>query len=179
MGIRKSIILLLFASFILACGRNTGADTKDAEIKEVTLYDIVDDVESPLSGLASNFKTLQDWLSSICDEEKPERSIANYNFGLFESPNDNTVYLVGMNTYEKGDTSHTRIEFEPSNMYFQLPNSEYKNLSREQLLNKLTVQLKAFANTEKFKTSFLSKANAIVFEPSGQTIWQNNVIRKK
>lgn len=171
MGLRKTTILLLFASFMLGCGRNTKADTKDVEIKEVTLYDIADDVEPPPPDLTSNFKTLQDWLFSICDDEKPEKSISNYNLGLFESPDDNTVYLVGINKYDKGGTSHTRIEFEPSNMYFQLPNSEYKNLSREQLLNKLTVQLKEFANTEKFKTSFLSNANAIVFEPSGQTIW--------
>lgn len=81
------------------------------------------------------------------------------------------IYLVGLNKYDKGDTSHTRIKFEPSNMYFQLPNSEYKDLSRDQMLNKLTVQLKAFTKTEKFKSSFLAKANAIILESSGQTIW--------
>ena len=171
MGVRKFIITLLFGSLILACGRSTKADSRDVEIKEVTLYDIVDEVEPPPSDLTSNFKTLQEWLIRICDEEKPEKSIANYNFGLFESPDDNTIYLVGVNKYNKGDTSQTRIEFEPSNMYFRLPNSEYKSLSRDQLLNKLTDQLKTFAKTDKFKSSFLSKANAIVFESNGQKIW--------
>jgi hypothetical protein len=165
------IIISLFASLITACSQKTKAESTKVEVKEVTLYDFEDDVPSPPPDLTSNFKTLQDWLFRICDDSKPEKSIANYNFGLFESPDDNIIYLVGVNKYDKGDTSYTRIEFEPSNMYFQLPNSEYKNLSRDQMLKKLTAQLKAFTNTEKFQNSFLVKANAIILESSGQTIW--------
>ena len=171
MGVQKSIIILLFASLILSCGRNTKAGSTDIEIKEVTVSDIVDEVEPPPPVLTSKFKTLQEWLFSICDEEKPEKSIENYNFGLFESSDGNTIYLVGVNKYDKSGTSHTRIEFKPSNMYFKLPYSEYKSLSRDQLLNKLMVQLKAFASTEKFKASFMSKSNAITLEPNRVNFW--------
>lgn len=171
MRVQTFFVVSLFTNLIMSCSQESKTESGKVEIKEVTLYDIVDDVEPPPPNFTSNFKTLQDWLFTICDDEKPEKSILNYNFGLFESSDDNIIYLVGVNKYDKGDTSHTRIEFEPSNMYFQLPNSEYQNLGRDQILNKLTAQLKAFTNTEKFQNSFLAKANAIILESSGQTIW--------
>lgn len=139
-------------------------------VQEVTFEDIVDDVPPPPPHLTSNFKTLQDWLFSICDTEKPEKSIATYNFGLFESPDDHVIFLVGLNKYYKENTSVTRIEFEPSKMYFQLPKSEYKNLNREQLLDKLTFQLKVFTNTETFKASFLAKAKSITTDFRGDLV---------
>ncbi len=171
MRVQPFIIISLFASLIIACSEKTKTESKIVEVKEVTSYDTKDDVPPPPPGLTSNFKTLQEWLFSICSDENPKKSIAAFHFGLFESSDENIVYLVGVNEYKNGDTSDTRIEFEPSNMYFQLSQSEYKNLNRDQLLNKLTDQLIAFVNTEKFKTSFLSKANAIVFESNGHTIW--------
>lgn len=86
--------------------------------------------------------------------------------------NDYTLVLVGENTYdEEKNRSITRIEFEPTNMYFELPKTYYKNLKREQLLKKLTSQLKDFTSTEEFKNSFFTKANIVVFETNGQTIW--------
>ncbi len=36
-----------------------------------------------------------------------------YNFGLFESPGNYTIFLIGLNQYEKKNSSITRIEFEP------------------------------------------------------------------
>jgi hypothetical protein len=53
-------------------------------------------------------------------------------------------------------------------MYFKLPKTYNENLNREQLLDKLTSQLKAFAKTERFKTSFFTNANVVVFETNGQ-----------
>ena len=76
-----------------------------------------------------------------------------------------------MNTYETKDSLVTRIEFEPANTYLKLPETYYENLGRQEVLEKLTSQLKDFANTESFKTSFLSKANIVVFQTNGQTIW--------
>ena len=64
-----------------------------------------------------------------------------------------------------------RIEFKPKNIYFNLPKPYFKNLTREQLLEKLTLELEQFLKTENFKNSFLTKANAIVFETTGHTIW--------
>ena len=157
----------------MACSQKTKKESDKVEVKEVTLVDIVDDVPPPPPDLTPKFKTLQDWLFSICDGEKPKKPIANYDFELFESTDDNVISLVGINKYDNKDTSYTRIEFEPSNVYFQLPKSEYENLNREELLNKLTLQLKGFINTEKFKTSFLANADNVKVSLNGKLIWSN------
>jgi hypothetical protein len=135
---------------------------------------VVDVIEPPPPYLVSKFKTLQDWLFNICDNDSPGKAIAEYKISLFESPNDYTLVLAGENTYNEGKyRSVTRIEFEPANMYFKLPENYFKNLNKQQLLDKLTSELKNFTATQKFKTSFFTKAKAIVFESTGQTIWSD------
>ena len=155
----------------MSCSENTKTESGKVEYKEVTLVDIVDDVPPPPDDLSSKFKNVQEWLFTICDGNKPEKSIGTYEFGIFESSENNTMFLVGLNKYYKGDTSFTRIEFESSKMYFQLPEIEYKNLNRDELVKRLTTELKDFTDTEKFKTSFLTNADSIVLVTNGQTIW--------
>jgi hypothetical protein len=156
----------------MASGQENKKDSGKVIVQHVQIEVVEDDIEPPPPQFISKFRTVQDWLLNICDNDKPEKPIAIYKLGLFESPNDYTLVLVGVNTYEDGrNRSVTRIEFEPTNMYLKLPEAYYENLNREQLLDKLTSQLKDFANTESFKTSFFSKANIVVFETNGQTIW--------
>ena len=155
-------------------GQQNKNDSTKVTVQETLRFEemIEDDVEPPPPNLISSFKTLQEWLFNICDKDKPQKPIVKYKFGLFESPNDYTVILVGINTYHEGEyRTIIRTEFEPTNMYFKLPETFYKNLNREQLLDRLTSELKRFANTEKFKTSFFTKANIVVFETNGKTIW--------
>lgn len=138
-------------------------------------FEVVEDVEEPPPpNLVSKFATVKDWLLYVCEKDRPQKSISKYTVGLFESPNDYTLVLVGVNTYgEDKKRSVTRIEFEPTNMYFKLPGAFYQNLTREQLLDKITLELNDFAKTEKFKTSFFAKATLFVFQTNGQAIWSN------
>lgn len=141
-------------------------------VQYVRFKDTQDDLAPPPPNLVSKFETLEDWLFAICNLDKPRKSVAKFKFALFESANDYTIVLTGVNAYEEGKGhSATRIEFEPNNMYFKLPESYYVNLGRQQLLNKLTVQFREFSCTEKFRNSFLTEADTIVFETNGQTIW--------
>lgn len=89
-------------------------------------------VEPPPPNFTSEFRTLRDWLINICDDNRPQKKISKYEFGLFESPANHILFLVGVNTYEESDThTSTRIDFEPKNMYFKLPESDpiFKYLS--------------------------------------------------
>lgn len=135
---------------------------------------IEEDIDSPPSYLKSNFISLEEWLCSICDEDFPQKPIDEYRIGLFESVQSYTLTLVGFNSYEKNKyTTVNLVEFEPTNMYFPLPENYFRNSSREQLLEKLIGELKGFTSTEKFKASFLSKGNVGVFETTGEIIWSN------
>ncbi|MCG2614731.1 hypothetical protein LZZ85_10585 [Terrimonas sp. NA20] len=157
----------------MSCSEPGKDEPREVEYKDVTLVEIEDDIEPPPPGLDTHFKSVQEWLCSICDAEKPDKSISIFKIGLFESSDGNMLYLAGVNKYENGDTSHTRVDFEPSNMYCRLPESGYKDLNREQLLVRLTGELKAFTGTEKFRNSFLATSNTIIFESNGQVIWAN------
>ncbi len=70
-------------------------------VNKVKIEVVEDDVEPPPPHLTSRFKTLQDWLLTICDNNKPQKQITKYKFGLFESPTAYTLVLVGVNTMTK------------------------------------------------------------------------------
>lgn len=152
------------------CNNKKDSDSLEVKTEYGVISEQVEEVSPPPPGLTTKFKTLQEWIINICDTEKPEKSITTYNFGLFESPDDYTICLVGINKYDQGQDSVTRIDFEPSGMYYPLTKSENKNLTREQVQDKLTSLLKNFIKTDKFKNSFLAKAHFITVDFYG-TIW--------
>ena len=147
-------------------------DSSKTIITDINIEETVDDIEPPPLPLTARFKNLQDWLTNICDHDKPGKHISKLRFGLSESINSYTLFLVGVNHYQI-DKTHgaTRIEFEPVNMYFGIPPAYYKNLNREQVLAKLSRELKSFTSTKKFKNSFFTKADSVVFDPNSQTLW--------
>ena len=127
----------------------------------VVLRHEVDEPEPPPRGLTSNFKTVEEWLSNVCDENRPIKPNDAFRVGLFESADDYIVFIVGLNTHGPKEHLITDIDFEPSNMYFRLPENEYQNLTRQELLNKLGAQLFDFIKTDKFRNSFLAEAKSI------------------
>jgi hypothetical protein len=133
---------------------------------------VIHSLAPPLLCLSSDFKSIGEWLSSMCLGDRPKQSIDTYSFGLSESPKEYILSLVGENTYkEEENYSVTKIEFKPTTMYFKLPDSEYKTLSRHQVLTKLIFELQEFLKTEQFQTSFFTEANSIRFRGNGQILW--------
>ena len=171
MRLLNLIFILTIGQFFMCCNRENHYNESEIEIKEVTITEEFEDIPSPLPENTSSFKTLQEWLFNLCDKERPKAKIAVYEFGLSESSGAYTLYVIGLNTYEKKEYhSVTTIDFKPSDMYFQLPKSEYENLEREQVLDRIKAQLKDFTNTEKFKTSFFAQAKSIKIDFGGE-IW--------
>ena len=155
----------------MACNRKANVEKAEVEVIHVVVQSEEDVPEPPPLRLTSRFKTVQEWLFNICDTDKPKKPITTYNFGLFEVEEDYIVFLVGLNTYNREQySSATRIDFEPSGMYFPLPKSEYKNLKREQVLERLTAQLRNFTKTARFKHSFFAEAKSVTTDFKGE-IW--------
>ena len=81
------------------------------------------------------------------------------------------MFLIGTNTYELDERhSETRNVFIPSNSYFKLPKMFYANLTREELLKKLTLELSDFTKSKVFKQSFLADTKEIIFQTTGKNI---------
>jgi hypothetical protein len=165
------IFILLIINLLMTCNRKTDVEKEEVEVIHVVVQSEEDCPEPPPPGFTSQFKTVQEWLFNICDTDKPGKSITTYNFGLFEVEEDYIVFIVGLNTYNTGQySSATRIDFAPSSMYFSLPKSEYKNLNREHVLERLTTQLKDFTKTDTFRHSFFALATSLTTDFKGE-IW--------
>jgi hypothetical protein len=132
----------------------------------------IDDAEPPPPHFVSPYNTIEEWLFNVCDKEKPAIPIATYSFGLFEGANEYVLCLTGVNSYQLSkEREQIRIDFAPADMYYPLRQSEYKNLNREQVLERLTSELKAFTTTDKFRQSFFSQAESIRTDWNGDIIW--------
>ncbi len=134
---------------------------------------MVESIVPPPPGFTSPFKTLQEWLFDICDNNhSPREIISEYVFGLYESPEDNMICLIGYNTYRNIDTGFSlrRIAFKPSNAFFDLPKDKYGNLSGEMLKKRILKELIEITRTTTFQNSFLSKGVPITTS-FGEEIW--------
>lgn len=134
---------------------------------------IEDYLEFPTLDLDSKFNTIADWLTNMCEHDKPEKQITRFNFGLFESADHYTLTLTGVNTYEQADNSRICIEFTPAYTYFRLPKSYHEGLDRDRLVSDLKAELIDFTKTKTFQSSFFTKADEVVFGTTGDVIWQS------
>lgn len=142
------------------------------KIIQGTFTVIEDDIDPPFGPMpTSKFKSINEWLTEICENEKPAQPIGSFKIGLFESPDENILYLVGTNETEEGDVTRITIDFEPEEKFFLLPKDEYNILTRDELLKKVVLNLKDFTKTERFKTSFITQAINLIFESNGEIIW--------
>ena len=145
-------------ALILSC--NQHKNIKKIIVKEVHITDTVDVVDPPPPRLAQTFKDVQQWLTAICGSEKPKKPVSYYETGLFESEKSRVLFLVGMSK----SPNSKRIVFEPRNRYYSIPLGEFKDLSREQLDDKLIDQIKGFTKTKIFSDSYLAQSNSILYQ---------------
>ena len=155
----KLLFVLFVGQLPYACNIKTEVKVTDITLDSSTSEK--DPASSPTT-THSSFMTLQDWLFHLCDTERPDKSIVAYNFGLFETENGYSIYLIGSKEFDKNDSDWaTNNDFEPNSKYYPLPADEYKSLKWEKVLAKIKTKLKDFTKTEKFKNSFFANAKAI------------------
>jgi hypothetical protein len=166
-------LISLLITMLIACKPNEIVEEKSITINGSFTLE-VDDPGPPPPVMKSNFINMESWLTSIIANEKPTRAIATYNIGVFEGQNTYTLCLTGLNTYDiSPNHQQEKIEFSPTEMYFLLPQNEFKGLTRAQLFTKLTVQLQEFISSNKFKNSFFADAKSI------ETSWAGEIWTKK
>lgn len=105
--------------------------------------------------------TLNEWLTTIIETERPESSIIAYNFGLFQMEEGYTIYLTGSKVFDEDDSDWaTNNDFEPKQKYLEL-SSEFKKENWEVLLQKMSKSVSLFLESKIGLKSFLSDAKAI------------------
>ena len=151
------------------------------EKRNVKIVHAVATVEVPIAParFKSKHKTLKEWLFAVCDGDKPEKPVEEFviGFGVGNevtkvSSSEYIIFsLYGTNSYRNDTHSQDiRIEFSPPNMYFKASKKGYESLDKQQLENKISLQLKEVLFTEKAKSSFLADASFISFSFNGEKV---------
>lgn len=154
-------ISLVIISILYACKDKTNDNKIEVKLVSIGIVDTPPPVPPPPPPI-SNTMTFNDWLVKISQTETPEKTIVAYNFGLFETENGYTVYLIGSKEFDKDDSDWAlNHDFEPKLKYYPLPEKIYKSLKWEEVLMKVKSQLIDFKKSFHFKKSFFSKAKAI------------------
>ncbi len=179
MTTRYLLIFVILIPITAICQHQKSDTARRITVQYVSIEDIIQDDADNLDfpkHVKPKFKTTEEWLFQVCANKKPKVKITEFDFNFMESDGGRlTIFVVGVNRYQQRVNNITKHiehnDFKPKDMYFNLTISDYKNLNKEQLKEKLTTQLKEFTQTEKFKTSYLAEADAIVTSYNGEKIW--------
>jgi hypothetical protein len=108
------------------------------------------------SRVVTPFKSIQEWLEFLCENEHRSEPVSEYLFAFSEPPHS-LAYLIGRNQGVEEGVPVARIVFQPKEyMWFELPTKKYGGLKRKQLIEKIHSELQEFFKTDQFKKSFLA-----------------------
>lgn len=113
-----------------------------------------------------NKKSLEEsfnlWINKLNQTENIETEITAFNFGLFETTDGYSIYLIGSKNYDPTDDDWaTNVDFEPKDKYLHFDIDLVIDKDWEELL-KISVELiEKYVSSDDFKTSILKNAMAI------------------
>lgn len=142
MKIRTLIIVLFLNILMLSCLENNSRQ------------------ENNLSMNLNN--QFEEWVKNINSNEKIENNIKAFNFGLFETENGYTMYLIGAKEYKENDDDWaTVVDFEPTDKYFEMDKSIIKDKDWKEVLKLSTDLVSDYVKSKGFENSFLKNAEVI------------------
>lgn len=104
------------------------------------------------------------WMTRMNEREHPSPDIVAFNFGLFETIEGFTIYLIGAKKYDpENDDWATEPDFEPDpeNEYLEINPGETEHLQPDDVLQKATDVVKRYLASSVFDRSFLKHAQVI------------------
>jgi hypothetical protein len=126
------------------------------------------EVVVPPRHIETDFKSINEWLTAICDSNNPKQLVDEFIISLTLSSVDGyRLTLQGTTNYRnKTRGIDSKIVFEPVNMFYKLPDADYKDLDYKRAGNKVYLQLQQALNIQKISKFFLihGKARFIRFD---------------
>jgi hypothetical protein len=103
-----------------------------------------------------------DTMTRLNKNEEPDKGILAFNFGLFETTEGYTIYLIGAKEYDEDDEDWaTEVDFEPTEKYLAIDPEETKGLEWNHVLDKTVKVVTKYVQSNDFKTSILKDAKAV------------------
>lgn len=108
------------------------------------------------------YQAFKKWALAIAKEENPGDQITAFNFGLFETSQGYSIYLIGSKVYdEKDDDWACTVDFTPKKRYFEIPSKIASGKKWDVIESEVIAILKKFISSTDFKQTFFSRATAI------------------
>jgi hypothetical protein len=108
------------------------------------------------------YKDFLSWLERINQSNPPPEDIVAFNFGLFESTDGYSVYLVGARKYDLNDDDWACCQdYVPLEKYFPLPASFTGGKNWQEIHGDVVSLAKQYLKSPEFASSFLAAASAI------------------
>ena len=64
---------------------------------------------------------IKEWILRVQQQDQPSPEIKAFNFGLIETENGYTTYLIGAKSYSEDDDWACEEDYTPSERYLELP----------------------------------------------------------
>lgn len=82
------------------------------------------------------------WIQRIAEQEQVPTDIIAFNFGMFESENGYTVYLIGSKEYDANDDDWAcNDDFEPKEKYLELSCQRVRDMAWEEFQNSVILTI--------------------------------------
>lgn len=147
---------------------------EDFIVIRTTSFITEEDVD-PTSLTPFYFSTPEEWLHAICSDNGPQTDVSFYEFGVFESEAEFTLYLVGKTvTSSNEDDIEISISYRPVHSNYVMPINFYGEQNRDGIINKISERLKDFVRSTTFQSSFLAEAEKIIFSTTGEIIYRRS-----
>jgi predicted nucleotidyltransferase len=107
-------------------------------------------------------ESFNQWMSKLNQTENVDSEITAFNFGLFETADGYSIYLIGSKNYDLSDDDWaTNVDFEPKDKYLHFDIDLVIDKDWEEIL-KISVDLiEKYVISDDFKNSILKNATAI------------------
>lgn len=102
------------------------------------------------------------WIERLNQTEHPSNDVIAFNFGLFETIEGFTIYLVGAKKFDaQNDDWVLEPDFEPKEEYLDLHSDELAELEPDEILKRTIDIVTKYVQSNDFKHSILKHAVAI------------------
>ncbi len=137
----------------------------DKEIWEVTITESIEEQDllepPPPCDRDNRFDNTREWLLFLCNAIRPTERVVACFFSIHQLPGEYSVLFTGNWKFDPADKEWVFYADDKVQDSYLLPDSEYKDLNREDTLKKFAGELKAFSKTEQFKQSFFGRLKAV------------------
>jgi hypothetical protein len=102
------------------------------------------------------------WMTRMNEKEHPPKEIIAFNFGLFETIEGFTIYLIGAKNFDaQSDEWALEPDFEPKDEYLEINPDETAEMKPDDVLKMAAGVVVSYIDSESFPSSFLKNAQAI------------------